>query len=174
VFGFQLPRKPAAAQAWPAQTHQKPGQQRHFAAENLRFSNGGRHKLGGSVSGRPFCARDPPPCRDSPVDLALRDLARLPAGGVTCTFVRDIPRRLHVFAYVLFRLCPRQDSNLPTHPAAAPPPAASADSSARCMSSSLTVSTVGSAFASAANSDGATVCSRRARSRLQAMITLRA
>ena len=51
---------------------------------------------------------------------------------------------------------------------------ASADASARAMSSALTTSTDGSRLESSASSAGATVCSRRARSRLQAMTTLRA
>jgi hypothetical protein len=49
-----------------------------------------------------------------------------------------------------------------------------AEASARRMSSSLTTSTDGSLLASSANSCGATVCRRRARSRLHAMTTLRA
>lgn len=48
----------------------------------------------------------------------------------------------------------------------------SAYASARRMSSSLTMSTDGSVLASSASSCGAMMCSRRARSRLQAMTTL--
>ena len=49
-----------------------------------------------------------------------------------------------------------------------------AEATARRMSSWLTTSTDGSVLASSASSRGVAVCRRRARSRLQAMTTLRA
>ena len=67
---------------------------------------------------------------------------------------------------------PISDMGLPAHRAVLP--FTSADANARAMSSELTTSTEGSVLASSASWAGATVCSRRARSRLQAMTTLRA
>ena len=67
---------------------------------------------------------------------------------------------------------PISDMGLPAHRAVLPQ--ASVDASALAMSSGLTTSTDGSRLESSASSAGATVCSRRARSRLQAMTTLRA
>ena len=67
---------------------------------------------------------------------------------------------------------PIGDMGLPAHRAVLP--FTSADANARAMSSELTAGTEGSVLASSASWAGATVGSRRARSRLQAMTTLRA
>src|ERR1700722_4493977 len=142
------------------------------AVNNIAGAAGGADGalFGGSTT-TSYCRPRQPGCARGREYRLIRDLGGKTAKG----------RNLGVMGTRSAALAPNwphrliADAERPLDPSQMPvSPAVSADASARAMSSADTISADGSDLARSARSGGATVCSRRARSRLQAMTTLRA